>query len=85
MIESKPDFEPNIPNQGVIQCAGTTKHSVETSKTIFNNSFASNPKIGLPSAFKFPIELSLVLIFSTISKLGAKTKMCIFLTRPFLE
>ena len=85
LIESNPDFEPKIENQGVITWAGITKQSSEIFKIIFNNSFASNPRIGLPSADRFPIPARVLLIFSTILKEGAKTTIWILRTFPPLE
>src|SRR3989344_2039343 len=73
---SKPDIEPNTENQGVQQCAGTTTAFGFAFKTIFTTSRESMPKIGRPSDAKLPIQPNCVLIFSAVSRSGAKIILC---------
>ena len=51
---------------------------------IFRNSFASSPRIGLPSADRFPILERAMLILAAEAKSGMRMREWIFLVLPLL-
>src|SRR3990172_10350131 len=75
----KPDLLPKMENHGVHAWAGMTMQSGEASSTIFISSCAEKPKIGRPSETTLPLLPNSLFIFSTVSKDGAKIRLCIFL------
>ncbi len=84
-MESNPELEPNTENHGVHAWAGTIKQSLEISRHNFTISFTSKPNMGRPSDAMFPLSANFLFIFSTVSKSGAKIRVCILLPLPFLE
>ena len=84
-IASNPELAPKSENHGVQMCEGMTVQRGQVSAIIFRNSLTSIPRMGRPSDRRFPTPASLVLIFSTDSKSGARTRRWTFRTFPILE